>query len=95
MEVLPQVDVVVARASHRPRHAIGRVAVVDAREARRVALDRRLDDDVGVVQVAPRARVGVVLDLDRQRRLDGLVALGDRHAVERAAFGDRRRLGRR
>ena len=97
VQVLPQVDAVVAAGAHRSDQVLRLAADVDAGEARDVALDRGLDHHVGTSQVGDRPSQRVVLDLDRQRGQVQPRRLVERQAVERAARlrRGRRRRGRR
>ena len=86
MQVLPQVDAVVAAGPDRADQVLRLAADVDAGEARHVALDGGLDHHVGAPQVGDRPGQRVVLDLDRQRRQIEPRQAVQGEAVERAAL---------
>ncbi len=93
VQVLPEVDVVVASAAHRSGPTLGLLAQENRGVAGRVALDRRLVHDIGATQVRCRASVRMVLDLHQDRRPVEPRLVVERQPGQRTSGRDRQRGG--
>jgi hypothetical protein len=92
VEVLPQIDLVVARAPDGAGQPDRPTAQEDGAEAGRIALYRDLHDEVGIREVARRSRQRMVLDLNCDGHAIQERRILDRQAIEGACDS---RLGRR